>query len=295
MPALTVLTSPGWEEYELLDTGDGAKLERFGRYTTVRPEPQALWRPALGRSEWATADAAFVGSEEQGAGNWQFRRAVERRWPMRYRKLRFWAEATPFRHTGVFPEQANHWDWMGEAVGRSGRPVKVLSLFGYTGLATLAAAAAGAGVTHVDASKKAVRWARDNQALSGLEDRPVRWIVDDARKYVRREVRRAVRYDGLILDPPKFGRGPGGEVWKIEEALPELLAGCRRVLTERPLFVVLTCYAIRASALSLYFTLQEMMSGAGGEVTAGEMALVERSAGRMVSTAIFARWSADRE
>jgi 23S rRNA (cytosine1962-C5)-methyltransferase len=214
---------------------------------------------------------------------------------MQYKGLRFRAQAASSRHMGVFPEQAAHWDWMGGLIRRAGRPVQVLNLFGYTGLATLAAAQAGARVTHVDASKKAVSTARENQALSGLDDRPVRWLVDDVYKFVRREVRRGTKYDGIVLDPPKFGRGPEGQVWEFFESLPALLQECRQILSDRPLFVVLTAYAIRASALSAYYAVREMTAGFGhkaptGEVAAGELALVESSAGRLLSTAIFARW-----
>jgi 23S rRNA (cytosine1962-C5)-methyltransferase len=293
--ALTLLTSPDWQDYALLDSGAGARLERLGPYCFVRPEPQALWQPALPRAAWEQADAVFQGSlggaEEYEGGHWRFRRPLEPRWMVRYKHLRFWAAPTPFRHLGVFPEQACHWDWLSRLIAESGRPVKVLNLFAYTGLASLAAASAGAAVTHVDASKKSIEWARENQALSGLSQRPIRWIVDDALKFVQREVRRGVRYDGLIIDPPKFGRGPRGEVWKLHEALPALLQSCRALLSEQPLFVVLTAYAIRASALSLYYPLQEMLRDYRGSLTAGEMVLVEESAGRRLSTAIFARWS----
>jgi len=291
-PRLTVLVTPGWDDYQLLDSGAGAKLERFGPYTFARPEPQALWQPALPEKAWAGADAVFQGasSDEQEGGRWQFRHAIDERWPMRYKHLRFWAQATPFRHLGVFPEQASHWDWMSEQIAAAHRPVRVLNLFGYTGLSTLAAASAGASVTHVDASKKTIAWARENQALSGLSDKPIRWLIDDAMKFVQREARRKASYDGLILDPPKFGRGPKGEIWKLHESLPALLSACRAIMSDSPLFIILTAYAIRASALSLYYALEAMMSGYDGSVTVGEMGLVEQSANRVLSTAIFARW-----
>lgn len=292
MPRLELLLAPDWKDYELLDSGGGLKLERFGRYTFVRPEPQAMWRPALPEKSWQAADAVFQGAGEEEGGRWQFRRQLEPRWIMTYKHLRFWVEPTTFRHLGVFPEHAGHWDWMAERIQGAGRPVRVLNLFGYTGLATLAAASAGASVTHVDASKKVVAWARENQALSGLSDRPVRWIVDDALKFVQREVRRGARYDGLLIDPPKFGRGPKGEIWKIYDSLPELLSACSQVLSPEPLFVILTVYAIRASALSLHYTLQEAIGAYGGSLTSGEMGLVERSARRVLSTAIFVRWAA---
>lgn len=290
-PRLELVSSPDWEDYELLDSGAGAKLERFGPYRFVRPEMQAVWKPALPESEWKSAHMVFEAEgDEEGAG-WKKLKAAEPRWQMRYKGLKFWAQPTPFRHMGVFPEQAAHWDWIGRQIVSVRRPAKVLSLFGYTGLATLAAAASGAAVTHVDASKKAVTWARENQALSGLSDRPVRWILDDALKFVKREIRRGARYDAIVMDPPKFGRGPKGELWKIEESLPVLLDHCRQLLGPSPLFVVLTVYAFRASALSLYHALSEMVADRGGELGAGENILIEQSGGRTLSTSVFARWA----
>jgi 23S rRNA (cytosine1962-C5)-methyltransferase len=294
-PAYTLLAPSGWSDYALLDSGGGAKLERFGRYSFVRPEPQALWSRALPAKVWEEADGIFAGgdeSEDGGSGRWQFKRPLEERWVMRYKDIRFWARATSFRHLGVFPEQAGQWDWMSGLIEGAGRPVRVLNLFGYTGLATLVVARAGAQVTHVDASKQTLTWAHENLELSGLQDRPVRWIIDDALKFVQREGRRQARYDGLIIDPPKFGRGPKGEVWKLFESLPVLLSACRAVLSERPLFTVLTAYAIRTSALSLHYALDEMFAGYHGTLTSGEMVNVEQSAGRMLSTAIFSRWEA---
>jgi 23S rRNA (cytosine1962-C5)-methyltransferase len=289
-PELSLLSSPGWRDYELLDSGNSQKLERYGAYTLVRPEPQATWQPATPSKQWQAAHAVFQPTKEESGGHWQFNKPVEPGWVMRYKNLKFRAQTTAGRHLGVFPEQAAHWDWIEETVRASARPVNVLNLFGYTGLATLAAARAGAKVTHVDASKKSIAWARENQALSGLGDLPVRWITDDALKFTQREGKRGVRYEGIILDPPKFGRGPKGEVWEFFRLLPELLQTCRSVLSQQPLFVCLTAYAIRASSLSLYYNLQEMTTGLDGQVTAGELTLAERSAGRMLSMAIYARW-----
>jgi len=293
-PNVVLLLSPPWKDYELLDSGSGAKLERFGPYRVVRPEQQAFWRPALSARSWQDADAVFEESDEESRAGWRLRGTMESRWIMEYKHLKFWVEPTPFRHMGVFPEQAGHWEWIGEQIRSTRGPVNVLNLFGYTGLATLAAAAAGASVTHVDSSRKSVKWASENLRLSRLADRPVRWIVDDALKFVHREIRRGARYDGLIIDPPKFGRGPKGEIWKLEESLPVLLERCRALLSENALFVVLTSYAIRASALSLSNALQEIVAGQDGRITAGELAVVEQSAGRILATAIFARWSAGR-
>jgi 23S rRNA (cytosine1962-C5)-methyltransferase len=291
VPELRLLSSPDWKDYELLDSGNGLKLERYGRYTLVRPEPQATWQPAIGSKQWQAAHAVFQPAQEESGGQWQFNKPVEPGWVMSYKGLKFRLQTTAGRHLGVFPEQAAQWDWIEETVRLASRPVQVLNLFGYTGLATLAAARAGAKVTHVDASKKSIAWGRENQALSDLSELPVRWILDDALKFTLREARRGVKYDGLILDPPKFGRGPKGEVWEFFRLLPELLKACRLVLSEQPLFVCLTAYAIRLSALSLYYSLEEMTAGLGGQTTAGELVLVERSARRMISMAIYARWS----
>lgn len=290
LPELLLLSSPAWTDYELLDSGNGQKLERFGAYTFIRPEHQALWKPALPQNRWDAAHAVFHPSGEETGGQWERRKPLQPGWTLRYKKLKFQAQLSASRHLGVFPEQAAHWDWIAERIRAANRPLRVLNLFGYTGLATLAAAQAGAEVTHVDASKKSIVWAQENQRLSGLEDRPIRWMVDDALKFVQREDRRGSRYDGLLLDPPKFGRGPKGEVWEAFEMFPALFAACRAILTPKPLFVVVTAYAIRASALSLHGALSETMAGRNGEVTAGELVNIERSQGRAISLAIFARW-----
>jgi 23S rRNA (cytosine1962-C5)-methyltransferase len=294
-PEIQILTSPGWQDYELLDSGQGVKLERYGPYTFIRPEHTAIWRPALPKERWQAAHGIFETTGEESGGRWKLNKPVHSPWQLSYKGLKFHAHTAASRHMGVFPEQANHWDWIGQLIARTGRPAQVLNLFGYTGLATLAAAQAGARVTHVDASKKAIAIGRENQALSGLEERPIRWLVDDAFKFVRREVRRGSKYDGLILDPPKFGRGPQGQVWDLFESLPAFLQECRSLLSQQPLFVVITAYAIRASALSIAYALGEMVAGLGGALSAGELALEERSAGRLLSTAIFARWSATQE
>lgn len=291
-PEFTLLSSPDWTDYELIDSGAGSKLERFGSYRFVRPEPQAIWQPTLGEREWRQADAVFRTDGETEGGRWAFNREIEPQWVMRYKGLSFWAQPTPFRHMGVFPEQANQWDWVRSKVEAARRPPRVLNLFGYTGIASLAAASAGAAVTHVDASKKTIGWARENQALSGLAERPIRWILDDALKFVRREVRRGAQYDGFIIDPPPFGRGPKGEIWRIDDGLPELLRECRQLMSDEPLFVVLTAYAIRFSALSLYYLLGESVADFGGTLAGGEAVLAEQRTGRLLSTAIFARWSA---
>jgi 23S rRNA (cytosine1962-C5)-methyltransferase len=313
VPGINLLSSLHWKDYELLDSGDGLKLERFGPYTFVRPEVQALWTRALPAVHWEAAHAVFLPTGEESGGHWQLRRRMDEQWEMSYPlnlppipgtslatlpagrgELKFSAMTTPGRHLGVFPECAANWDWMGEKIRKEKQATKteiqVLNLFGYTGLATLACASSGARVTHVDASKKSVAWARANQVLSGLDDRPIRWIVDDALKFVEREARRGVKYDGIYLDPPKFGRGPKGEVWEIFKSLPELLKACREILSDRPLFVVLTVYAVKLPAIHAHAVLAEMMKGLGGGMECGELVTVEKSAGRLLSQAVFSRW-----
>ena len=292
LPQIALQLSPDWQDYELLDSGNGLKLERYGQYIFKRPEPEAVWRPALPERAWQDAQAVFKPSPEEMGGHWDQVKPVADRWMMTYKGLRFWTMLSASRHLGVFPEQAGQWDWMTERIRQSQRPLQVLNLFGYTGIASLAAAAAGARVTHVDASKKVIGWARENLELSGLSDRPVRWIVDDALKFVQREARRGAKYDGIILDPPKFGRGPKGEVWEFYRLLPNLLEACRQVVADRPSFVLLTAYAVKASAITLYYAVEEMMRAYKGQTEAGEVALQEKSAGRVLSMAIFGRWMA---
>ena len=302
-PPFTLLESSHWTDYALLDSGDGLKLERFGKYVFVRPESQAMWKRAL-EAEWKQAHAVFVPTGEESGGHWDFKKKVDDRWEMKYildpsrverGELKFWVMTTPGRHLGIFPEVAAHWDWFSALIHHRAhgehRETNILNLFGYTGLASLAAAAAGARVTHVDASKKSVSWARENQALSNLADKPIRWIVDDALKFVQREARRGVKYDGIILDPPKFGRGPKGEVWEVYKSLPGLLEGCRECLSDNPLFIVTTIYAVRASAVHVAQALDEMMNGYEGKVESGELVIREQSAGRLLSQAVFARWA----
>ncbi len=302
----SVLESQNWQDYELLDTGNGLKLERFGPYIFIRPEVQAMWKQGLSNKEWEKAHAIFQPTNEESGGHWVFKKKVEERWEMRYdltpeaadkkeAQIRFWAMTTPGRHLGVFPETAAQWEFMSEAIRskNSQAPIKVLNLFGYTGLASLTAAEAGAQVTHVDASKKSVTWARENQALSKLEDKPIRWIVDDALKFVEREGRRGAKYDGIILDPPKFGRGPKGEVWEVYKSLPDLLKDCSAILSDRPLFMIVTAYAIKTSAIHIGQALQDVVSNFKGNMDRGELVTRERSAGRLLSQAVYARWRAE--
>ena len=286
-----VLRTTGWSDYGLIDSGDGRKLERYGPYRVVRPEPQCLWRPRLSETDWAGADAVFDPTDEDEAGRWRFSGKLAETWPLQWGAVRFQGRFTAFRHLAFFPEQAANWTWLDEQVRAAASPPKVLNLFGYTGVASLVAAAAGAAVTHVDASKKAIGWARENAALSGLEDRPIRWICEDARRYVQREARRGSRYDAIILDPPKYGRGPNGEVWRLFDDLPELLHLCTELLSGRPLFLVLNAYAERISGLSLAGLLADALPGRGGSIDWGELALMEAAGDRGVGLSFFARWS----
>ena len=291
LPSIDLLSSTNWEDYELLDSGSGLKLERFGAYKFVRPEHQAIWKPALPQRVWNDVDAVFQATSEESGGKWNYLRSIEPQWKMHYKSLSFLARTSNSRHLGLFPEQATHWDWIREQVSSLNRPIQVLNLFGYTGLASLAAAEAGAHVTHVDASKKSVQYARENQQLSGLDEKPIRWIIDDAMKFVKREARRGVHYEGIILDPPKFGRGPKGEVWEFFKMLPYLLQEVRPLLSLKPIFLVMTAYAIRASALSLHYSIQEVMRDYHGVLSSGELITLEKSAGRILSMAIYSRWS----
>lgn len=286
---LELLYSKNWQDYELIDSGNGQKLERFGQTLFVRPDSQAIWPPHLPQTEWQKASAIFE-TGEKDKGGWKYRKQITKRFKLQYQKLAFWAEPTPFRHLGVFPEQAPHWDFTSEQIAKARRPVKVLNLFGYTGLASLAAASAGAEVVHVDASKTSIAWARENQKLSGLEKSVIRFIEDDALKFVRREIKRGNFYDGIIMDPPKFGRGPKGEIWKFEELFPTLLAECAKILVPKPLFFIITSYASEISAVSLGNALQTALKADNSQITSGELANLETATGRLLSEARFARF-----
>lgn len=290
-----ILETQADDNYALLDTGDGLKLERYGDLRLIRPEQQAVWGKGLPAAEWAKADAVFTGdTDEEGMGRWQFpagRR--DETWPMAFDGIRYLGRFTSFRHVGVFPEQAAHWRAMRQTIEDAGRPLKVLNLFGYTGVASLVAAQAGAQVTHVDASKKAIGWARENQQIAGLNDKPIRWICDDAMKFVLREGRRGNRYDIIMLDPPAYGRGPAGEVWQLFDHLPDMLDACRAILSDKPAMMVLTAYAIRASMFAVHEAMMEAMTGfaISGHVESGELILREQAAGRALSTSMFSRWA----
>lgn len=287
---LDTLIGEPWSDYALLDSGGGRKLERYGRFRFVRPEPQALWAPA---SDWR-ADGEFVpAADDEGGGRWHFSGPVPAEgWTMAWDDLCFTAQTTPFRHLAFFPDMAPVWCWMRDRI-QGADEAACLNLFGYTGLASLALAARGAQVVHVDASKKSVEAAKRNAELSGLSERPVRWIVDDAAKFTAREVRRGRRYDGIILDPPKYGRGPTGEIWHLEQHLPMLIADCARLLDSRSRFLFLTLYAVRMSALAIGEMLAQALAPLGGRVEAGELTVREEARGLLLPTAIWARWSRD--
>ncbi|OHE82191.1 MAG: SAM-dependent methyltransferase [Verrucomicrobia bacterium RIFCSPLOWO2_12_FULL_64_8] len=291
-----------WTDYRLLDCGDGMKQERWGPYTLVRPDPQVLWPRSGGEPGRTTPQSAktwedwdgFYRRSERGGGRWEFRRPLPEHWNICYQplKLTFKIRPTGFKHTGLFPEQAVNWEWLTEKIKAAGRPVQVLNLFGYTGAATCAAAAAGAGVCHVDAAKGMVGWCRENAALSGLAGAPVRYIADDCLKYARRELKRGRRYDAIIMDPPTYGRGGSGELWKLEDQLWELLGECRRVLSERPLFFLINAYTARLSPTVVVNLLTALMRDAGGRVGGGEVGLPVAADGKVLPCGIYGRWEA---
>ena len=290
---LSTLIGEPWADYGLVDSGGGRKLERYGRFRFIRPEAQALWAPAT--PDWRANGEFVPGSDEDGGGQWKFAEPVPQGgWPLAWSeaggRVRFTAQTTPFRHLGFFPDMAPVWSWMRERLDGHPAP-ECLNLFGYTGVGTLTLSATGTKMVHVDASKKSVEAARGNAVLSGLADAPVRWIIDDAAKFVAREVRRGRRYDGILLDPPKYGRGPDGEVWRLEEHLPTLIADCRRLLDADSRYLFLTVYAVRMSALAIGEMLRQVFADLPGRVEAGELAVREEARGLALPTAIWARWS----
>ena len=296
-----ILETVADDDYALIDSGDGRKLERYGPLLIDRPEGQALWQKALDEKAWRQADAVFTGDTDEegpgtGSGRWRYpRQPLGETWPLAWNGLSYMGRFTSFRHVGVFPEQAAHWRFVEEQIGaaaKRGRQPRLLNLFGYTGLASLVAARAGAHVTHVDASKKAIGWARENQELAKLNDKPIRWICDDAVKFCEREVRRGNTYDAVLLDPPKYGRGPKGEVWQLFEQLPHMMDVVRELVGSKPLFVVLTAYSIRASFFALDEIMQEVFGDAGGSIESGELVIRTLDSDRRLSTSLFSRWVA---
>lgn len=259
----------GWKDYEVLDTSKGEKLERWGEYLLVRPDPQVIWDTPKKHKGWKERNGHYHRSKK-GGGEWEFFHLPEQ-WSIQYKELTFQLKPFSFKHTGLFPEQAVNWDWFTHRIEEAGRPIRVLNLFAYTGGATLAAAAAGASVTHVDASKGMVTWAKENARSSGLEDKPIRWIVDDCAKFVEREIRRGNHYDAIIMDPPSYGRGPKGEIWKMEESIYPFLLKCRELLSENPLFFLINSYTTGLQPAVLTYMLRMALSG--GEVESSEIGL----------------------
>ncbi len=279
-----------WDDYELLDCGESFRLERFGKYILSRPDPQIIWKKKLPESEWQKADAVYERTTED-KGLWVKKNPnLPYKWILKYKNLSFYAKLTPFKHTGIFPEQTVQWDFIQEKILQSKRAVNILNLFAYTGIASLAAAAAGGKVTHVDASFPAIGWAKENQDVSNLRDKPIRWIEDDCLKFVGREIKRGVKYDGIIMDPPAFGHGPEGQMWKFNKDFPKLFELCMQILSGDPLFILVNAYAISSSHLMLKNVFEDFL-GDKGEINSGELTLEENRNNRLLSTGIFASWS----
>ncbi len=289
-----ILVTKSQPDYELLDSGEGEKLERYGGIVLRRPDPQALWNKKLSKEAWEKADGSFVRPEGQKGGVWKMKKGVQEEWQISMNGLKFWIKPTSFKHTGVFPEQLPNWQWMERQV--KNKNLQVLNLFGYTGGATLACAKAGASVTHVDASKSAVTWANDNTKISGLKDSSIRLILEDALSFVKKEVKRGKKYDAIIMDPPAFGRGAKGEVWKIEDSFLPLLKNCFELLSDNPSFFLINGYASGYSATAYHNNLEDLVKKYGGKVESGELAIEEKLSddekqGRLLPCGIFARWT----
>lgn len=286
---LKILSTKSSKDYELIDSGAGEKLERFGQYILRRPDPQALWKKNLDEKLWKQADASF--SRESDNAKWKIKEGVAKEWNISLADLNFVIKPTAFKHTGLFPEQESNWTWIKEKISKAGRPIKVLNLFGYTGGATLAALSAGAEVTHVDGSKSVITWARQNAVASDLGDKKVRWIEDDARKFVQREIKRGNKYDCIIMDPPAFGHGAKNEVWKIEEDFINLLDMCQEILSEQPLFILVNGYSAGYSAVAYKNSLLPLLKKYGGDIESGELTIEESKTLRLLPAGIFSRWS----
>lgn len=278
-----------WKDYELIDATDGERLERFGDVLLIRPDPQIIWHTPRGDPRWESANARYLRSKT-GGGHWEMRRKTPECWQIRYGELHFNLKPMGFKHTGIFPEQAVNWDLMAEKIRTAGRPIRVLNLFGYTGAATLACVAAGAHVTHVDASKGMVNWGRENAVLSGLAEKPMRWLVDDCGKFVQRELRRGNTYDAIVMDPPSYGRGPGGEVWKLEDQIYALVEQCVRLLSDQPLFFLINSYTTGLSPAVMQYILATLMKNRGGITAADEIGLPVTAGGLVVPCGATAMW-----
>lgn len=282
---MLLLSTKGWEDYELLDSGSGKRLERFGEYIISKPDPQAIWKPHLSQMTWEKADATYLEEEKGWSKNTQ-----PEKWPLSYKDIKFYAKLTNFKHTGVFAEQVLNWDFLEKTIKNANRQINVLNLFGYTGIATLICAANGAKVTHLDGSKPAITWARENQQLSGLLDKPIRWILDDAIEFTARESRRGNTYDAIIMDPPVYGHGPNGEIWDFNKGFPILLENCRKILSNNPLFVIINAYAISSSSLMLSNMMEDYLNLPKENIEYGELVLEEKTRKRYLSTGIVARY-----
>jgi len=278
----------GWKDYEVIDTSNGEKLERWGQYTLVRPDPQVIWKTDKKHPGWKKMNGHYHRSKS-GGGEWEVFN-LPQKWQIHYKDLTFNLQPFSFKHTGLFPEQAANWDWFGDKIRKAGRPIKVLNLFAYTGGATIAAAKAGASVVHVDASKGMVTWAKENAVSSGLGDAPIRYIVDDCVKFVEREIRRGNKYDGIIMDPPSYGRGPGGEVWKIEESIHDFIKLATKVLSDDPLFFLVNSYTTGLQPAVLTYMISTELKKFGGKVTADEIGLPVTSNGLVLPCGASGRW-----
>lgn len=286
-----LLLADKWKDYELIDMGNGEKLERWGNVVLRRPDPQVMWPIAEEKGLWKTPHGHYHRSS-RGGGQWEHKKKYPEKWTISYKNLKFNISPTGFKHTGLFPEQAANWDWSMDMIKNAGRPVKVLNLFAYTGGATVACAAAGAEVCHVDASKGMVTWAKENLHTSGLEDRKVRFIVDDVVKFVEREIRRGNKYDAIIMDPPSYGRGPKGEVWQIEDKLYGLVELCTKVLSDKPLFFLINSYTTGLSPIILEHILDATVAkhAKGGKIYGGEIGIPTSKDGKVLPCGIFGRW-----
>lgn len=278
-----------WKDYQVIDTSSGEKLEKWGDYILLRPDPQVIWKTPKKNPMWKRINAHYHRSSK-GGGEWEFFDLPDE-WTISYRDLRFRLKPFSFKHTGLFPEQAVNWDWMSDKIKSAGRPVKALNLFAYTGGATLAMAAAGAAVTHVDASKGMVSWAKENAQASHLEDRPIRWLVDDCKKFVEREIRRGNHYDAILMDPPSYGRGPKGEIWKMEDSIYEFLELSAKLLSDRPLFFVINSYTTGLAPAVLKYLLSTVLKDKGGVVQADEIGLPVRETSLVLPCGACGRWS----
>jgi len=281
-----------WKDYELIDTSDNERLERWGKYLLIRPDPQVIWKGTADSPLWNCADAKYQRSSS-GGGTWSQNKLPEQ-WEISYGELKFIVRPMGFKHTGIFPEQAANWDWFSKLIKDSNRPIKVLNMFAYTGGATIAAAAAGASVTHVDAAKGMVNIAKENARLSGLAEKPIRYIVDDCKKFVEREIKRGNKYDAVIMDPPSYGRGPGGEIWKIEDSIDELIGICANLISDKPLFFLVNSYTTGLSPLTMSYIINKKITVKyGGHTDAGELALAVSASGLPLPCGASARWTAD--